>query len=158
MLRESIICIVFAIPSYCPKTICDSRTAEAYWRRSIKSAGTDEPINMGEWLSDQDSAFIAEQRTRLGQHKRKLEEAATDDDLHQQVQQLQTRIADLENNVEQEVQRRLGEERRQFKNEKRRHRQIQNMMDAANRTVAELRTTATQAYKCARSNNRSETR
>lgn len=99
-------------------------------------------INLGEWKTREDAEFVAEQRNRLTQHKRKMEQ----NNAPEQLQVLQDRIRQLEEQMEQEVQRRLRDEHTRLERERQHHQrhfaaeaaQLQDMMNAASTTVADL--------------------
>lgn len=97
-------------------------------------------ITMGEWETQQDKVFKCDQQQKLQTHKRKLEERDNGD--------LQARIAQLEHNMEEEIQRRLVVEKGKLEQEKLQFRQkfemqttqLQTMMAEVSRSAAELQT------------------
>ena len=100
-------------------------------------------INMGDWTNPSDERFVEDQRAQILMKKRKLDEYR---DGETQIRQLQARVQQLEDNAEQEVARRIADEKARFEVEKRRHRQafavqaaqLRAMMDEVKRSAAGL--------------------
>lgn len=112
-----------------------------------------ECLNLGEWKSQRDEEFVTEQRAKLTQHKRKIDQDSAE-------------LQSLRERIDEEVQNRLRDERAKLDAERQRHRQqfaaesarLQDMMSAANTTVAELNRTRKrrrthQSQACANQNN-----